>query len=128
MGIIDPTRTNTIPLVTPLPINYITHPQDRLPAIGIFYQFPSRWTVLCQEFKLDFDRLKQGRKVILSGETLDFRNKKRLLDYLDRHDYQAVQTKVPDGISFSDTAEVVSSTHFNDFFSRYSWVDKLISN
>ena len=112
-------------IIKSVPIEYKTYSNERLPKIGIYYMFSNQNlnVGLCREFKLDLGDLRtSGDEVITSGYNLDFITERRILEYLTKHRFQAIRTRIVDGVSFNQLTNLVSQIHFQDFLGRHEWI------
>ena len=111
-------------LLSAVPIEYQTTPNEKLPKIGVYYMFSGSMSVgLCHEFKLELGNLRtSGDEIITPKYDFAFITEQRILEYLTRHQFQAIRTRPCDGVSFNEIAKLVSQLHFQDFLGRHKWI------
>ena len=114
------------PLTTSL-IDYQSFEDERLPKVGVYYIFPRFIDKgICHEFTLDLNDLREtGDETIYSGFKYPFITEQRVITYLERHQFQAIRTQLPDNISFNQTAEIIAQIHFREFLKRHQWINQI---
>jgi len=113
-------------LISVVPIEYMTFSDRRLPKIGVYYLFGGSSSMgICKEFNLDIgDVLDNGDEVVSVTQEYFFSREDEVLAGAERHDVQAIRTKVFDGVSFLSLAHLISDVHYREFLVRHDWLKK----
>ncbi len=113
--------------IVPIYFDYMNFQGTFRPHIGVYYIFPNFLDKgLCRELKLDIKRLlHEGRRVIISQNSYEFRSESWLLSYHEKHRFQAIKTKLPDRVSFRDLTFVVADAHFTQFLKANDWLSNI---
>ena len=113
-------------LISVVPMEYMNFSDRRLPKIGIYYLFGSSQSMgICKEFELDIGDVRHsGEEVVSVTQEYYFNRESVVLDGTERHNVQAIRTKVFNGISFRSIAHVVSDMHYREFLKVHDWLKR----